>query len=91
MAAGPVTCVSLYDTGDGYRMTAFEGVSLGGERRIEGWTHAAVRTEMHVCHHDTRVGADWHDVALRRRSGPDIGNPLLLSQARSVDIYLGLI
>ncbi len=43
MAPGPVTCVSLYDTGQGYRLTAFEGLSLGGPRRVQGFAHAVVR------------------------------------------------
>mgnify|MGYP001567619751 CR=1 FL=1 len=43
LAPGPVTCVSLYDTGASYRMTVFEGVSLGPPRRLDGWGHAVVR------------------------------------------------
>jgi len=45
---GPVTCISLYDTGGGYRMTVFEGESLGAPRRIQGFAHAAVRPDVGV-------------------------------------------
>jgi L-arabinose isomerase len=48
MAEGPVTCVSLYDAGHGYRLTAFEGASLGGPRRLEGYAHALVCPDVHV-------------------------------------------
>ena len=48
LAPGPVTCVSLYDTGAGYRMTAFEGLSLGPPRRLDGWGHAVVRPNLDV-------------------------------------------
>jgi len=48
LAQGPVTCVSLYDTGQGYRLTAFEGSSLGGPRRVEGFAHAVVRPAVPV-------------------------------------------
>jgi len=43
LAPGKVTCASLYDTGAGYRMTVFEGESLGPPRRLDGWAHAVVR------------------------------------------------
>lgn len=43
LASGPVTCISLYDTRQGYRLTAFTGTSLGGPRRIQGFAHALVR------------------------------------------------
>ena len=43
LAAGPVTCVSLYDTGAGYRLLVFDGKSLGGRLRLEGYAHALVR------------------------------------------------
>ena len=42
---GPVTCVSLYDTGRGYRMTAFEGQSLPGPLRLQGFAHAVIRPD----------------------------------------------
>jgi L-fucose isomerase-like protein len=48
LAPGPVTCVSLYDTGAGYRMTAFEGLSLGPPRRLDGWAHAVIRPHLDV-------------------------------------------
>jgi L-arabinose isomerase len=48
MDSGPVTCLSLYDTGKGYRMVAFRGASLGGPRRVEGFAHALVRPELPV-------------------------------------------
>lgn len=48
MAPGPVTCVNLYDTGQGYRMTVFEGVSRGGPRRAQGYAHAIVRPDAGV-------------------------------------------
>ena len=48
LAEGPVTCVSLYDTGRGYCMTVFEGESLGAPRRIAGFAHAAVRPDVPV-------------------------------------------
>ena len=48
LAAGPVTCVSLYDTGQGYRLTAFEGISLGGPCRLEGFAHAVVRPTVSI-------------------------------------------
>jgi len=44
----PVTCVSLYDTKHGYRLTAFEGTSLGGPRRLAGYAHAAIRPNVPV-------------------------------------------
>ena len=47
-APGDVTCVSLYDTGQGYRLTAFEGVSLGAPKRIEGYAHAVIRPDAQV-------------------------------------------
>ena len=46
MRKGPVTCVSLYDVGKGYRMVAFEGDSIGAPRRIEGFAHAAVMPDV---------------------------------------------
>jgi L-arabinose isomerase len=46
MDSGPVTCLSLYDTGRGYRMVAFRGQSLGGPRRLQGFAHALVRPEL---------------------------------------------
>jgi hypothetical protein len=48
LAPGPVTCVGLYDTGAGYRMTAFEGLSLGPPRRLDGFAHAVVRLDLDV-------------------------------------------
>ena len=48
LAPGPVTCVSLYDTGAGYRMTVFEGESLGPPRRLDGWGHAVIRPRLEV-------------------------------------------
>ena len=48
LASGPVTCISLYDTGQGYRLTAFGGVSLGAPRRLQGFAHALVRPEAPV-------------------------------------------
>lgn len=48
LGPGPVTCVSLYDTGHGYRMVAFEGESLGPPPRIEGFAHASVRPDQPV-------------------------------------------
>jgi L-arabinose isomerase len=48
LAPGPVTCVSLYDTGTGYRMTVFEGESLGPPRRLDGWGHAVIRPRIQV-------------------------------------------
>ena len=48
LAPGPVTCVSLYDTGAGYRMTVFEGQSLGPPRRLDGWGHAVIRPRLDV-------------------------------------------
>jgi L-fucose isomerase-like protein len=48
LAPGPVTCVSLYDTGAGYRMTVFEGESLGPPRRLDGWGHAVIRPRLQV-------------------------------------------
>lgn len=48
MKKGPVTCVSLYDTGNGYRMTVFEGASVDAPRRIEGFAHAAVTPDVPV-------------------------------------------
>ncbi|MCX6991672.1 MAG: hypothetical protein NT011_00860 [Kiritimatiellaeota bacterium] len=48
MRKGPVTCVSLYDTGQDYRMVAFDGVSIGAPRRIEGFAHAAVMPDVPV-------------------------------------------
>jgi L-arabinose isomerase len=48
LAPGPVTCVSLYDTGAGYRMTVFEAESLGQPRRLDGWGHAVVRPRLEV-------------------------------------------
>jgi len=48
LAPGPVTCVSLYDTGEGYRMTVFEGHSLGPPRRLDGWGHAVIRPRLDV-------------------------------------------
>lgn len=43
MAPGPVTCVSLYDSESGYRLTTFEGESVGGPKRLQGFAHALVR------------------------------------------------
>ena len=48
LAPGPVTCASLYDTGAGYRMTAFEGLSLGPPRRFDGYAHASIRMDLDV-------------------------------------------
>ncbi len=48
LAPGPVTCVSLYDSGAGYRMTVFEGESLGPPRRLDGWGHAVIRPRLEV-------------------------------------------
>jgi L-fucose isomerase-like protein len=48
LAPGPVTCVSFYDTGAGYRMTVFEGQSLGPPRRLDGWGHAVIRPHLDV-------------------------------------------
>ena len=48
MAAGPVTCVSLYDTGAEYRMTVFEGESVGAPIRLDGFAHAVVRLDQSV-------------------------------------------
>lgn len=48
LAQGPVTCISLYDTGKAYRMVAFEGQSLGAPRRLQGFAHALVRTDVPV-------------------------------------------
>jgi len=48
LAPGQVTCVSLYDTGAGYRMTVFEGHSLGPPRRLDGWAHAVIRPQRDV-------------------------------------------
>ena len=48
LAPGAVTCASLYDTGAGYRMTVFEGESLGPPRRLEGWAHAVIRPRLDV-------------------------------------------
>jgi len=45
---GPVTCASLYDAGDRYRLTVFEGESLGGERRLQGFAHALVCPDVDV-------------------------------------------
>jgi len=45
---GPVTCISLYDTGAGYRMVTFDGTSLGAPRRLEGFAHAMVRPAVPV-------------------------------------------
>jgi L-arabinose isomerase len=55
LAPGPVTCVSLYDTGQGYRMTVFEGESVGGPRRLDGWAHAVVRPAVGVTDLLTRL------------------------------------
>ena len=46
LAPGPVTCVSLYDSGHGYRMTVFEGRSLGPPRRLQGFAHALVQPDV---------------------------------------------
>ncbi len=48
LADGPITAISLYDTGDHYRMTVFEGRSLGGARRLEGFAHALIRPDVPV-------------------------------------------
>jgi L-fucose isomerase-like protein len=48
LAPGAVTCVSLYDTGAGYRMMVFEGQSLGPPRRLDGWGHAVIRPRLDV-------------------------------------------
>ncbi len=48
LAPGPVTCISLYDAGSKYRMTVFEGESLGGACRLEGFAHALVRPDIPV-------------------------------------------
>lgn len=48
LAPGPVTCVSLYDTGHGYRLTAFEGESVAGPKKLQGFAHALVRPDIHV-------------------------------------------
>ena len=48
LAPGPVTCVNLYDTGAGYRMTVFEGVSVGPPRRLDGYGQAVVRPDLGV-------------------------------------------
>jgi L-arabinose isomerase len=48
LAPGPVTCVSLYDAGTTYRMTVFEGESVGPPRRLQGFAHAMVRPELPV-------------------------------------------
>lgn len=48
LAPGAVTCASLYDTGSGYRMTVFEGQSLGPPRRLDGWAHAVIRPRLDV-------------------------------------------
>ncbi len=48
LAPGPVTCVSLYDAGESYRMTVFEGQSLGPPRRLQGFAHALVRPDVPV-------------------------------------------
>lgn len=48
MAAGPVTCASLYDTGAGYRLTVFEGESVGAPCRLDGFAHALVRLDQPV-------------------------------------------
>jgi L-arabinose isomerase len=47
-APGPITCVSLYDAGSRYRMTVFEGESLGPPRRLQGFAHALVRPDLPV-------------------------------------------
>jgi L-arabinose isomerase len=46
MAPGAVTCVSLYDSESGYRLTTFEGESVGGAKRLQGFAHAVVRPEV---------------------------------------------
>jgi L-fucose isomerase-like protein len=48
MRAGDVTCVSLYDTGTGYRLVTFEGQSQGAPRRLEGFAHAMVAPDVPV-------------------------------------------
>ena len=48
LAPGPVTCVNLYDTGAGYRMTVFEGISVGPPRRLDGYGQAVVRPDLGV-------------------------------------------
>ena len=48
MAEGPVTCVSLYDAGQAYRLTVFEGTSLGEPLRLEGYAHAVIRPQVDV-------------------------------------------
>lgn len=45
-ARGRVSCVGLYDTGTGYRMTLFEGQSLGAPLRLQGFAHALVRPDI---------------------------------------------
>jgi len=47
-AEGPVTGVSLYDAGHAYRLTAFEGTSLGAPQRLEGYAHAVIRPQVDV-------------------------------------------
>jgi L-arabinose isomerase len=48
MREGPVTCVSLYDTGAGYRMVTFEGQSQGAPLRLEGFAHAMIAPDVPV-------------------------------------------
>jgi len=48
LAPGPVTCVSLYDTGAGYRLTTFAGESVAGEKRLQGFAPAVVRPPLPV-------------------------------------------
>jgi L-arabinose isomerase len=48
LAPGPVTCVNLYDTGACYRLTVFNGISLGAPRRLHGYAHAMVKISLPV-------------------------------------------
>ena len=48
MREGEVTCVSLYDNGQRYSLTAFEGYSVGAPRRLDGFAHAVVRPNLSV-------------------------------------------
>jgi L-arabinose isomerase len=48
MREGPVTCVSLFDTGAGYRLVTFEGRSQGAPGRLEGFAHAMVAPDVPV-------------------------------------------
>ncbi|MHB0875246.1 MAG: hypothetical protein ACYC5O_04270 [Anaerolineae bacterium] len=90
MAPGPVTCVSLYDSEAGYRLTTFEGESVGGPKRLQGFAHALVRPDVPVVpllHRLLRTGLTQHFAVARGRITGALAQWCRLSgiQHRTVD------